>query len=519
MCESSARDRREAIPSWHGYDYQGRVAIVVALEILNEIKNNPDKITAYDLAIEDIEDFAIYYSGELRSIHQVKARANRNLTGYNEALYMLAKGITNRKDVQAYLHNSVSLDFTDWEIDLGRSLRLYCASTKDELLAKLEDEEKLKEYIKSLQKGITKNNTIDKRIDEERKALLIKIIEIDGGLDHHINLSLETVRPAIESYIADLGNENIICSENLSRIKLYRYNQSEFFLDTDNVGKVIEDSIIQYWGKEAEFKVPNVVSYRIKLQELITEHIRKRYSNPAIPRISLQRFSEILDSILKTDGAMRLLIQKDKLSSFRQSYCHQECHRTNDNCNGCDLLKKTALLEVMDFREFGKACYALCPQTTDNVLQKDATELITEPGTWECMFPVLQNVKREAELNHCRIVYDIDVQFYMLTALYFSRIRESHILKNLCNNETVDELFSSVCKNSESGLIFREIDYMIISSDYELENTELEKYNPSIFKKGHLAGWTPSYSKITGPKEVHLIKKDTFLERCSEVQA
>lgn len=156
LCESSARDRREAIPSWHGYDYQGRVAIVVALEILNEIKNNPDKITAYDLAIEDIEDFAIYYSGELRSIHQVKARANRNLTGYNEALYMLAKGITNRKDVQAYLHNSVSLDFTDWEIDLGRSLRLYCASTKDELLAKLEDEEKLKEYIKSLQKGITK---------------------------------------------------------------------------------------------------------------------------------------------------------------------------------------------------------------------------------------------------------------------------------------------------------------------------------------------------------------------------
>jgi hypothetical protein len=519
LCNPSTRDHRDAIPSWNGYDYQGRIAIVVALQVLNKIKDTPEMVAAYDFAIEDIEDFAIYYSGELKSIHQVKAKAENTIGVYNEALYMLANGISDRKNVQAYLHTSVPLTYTDWETELSRSLQEYCTSVQKELQSKLEDDEKLKEYIELLQSGITQKNTISNRIGEERKALLKKIQDIDGGLNHHNTPSIETVRQAIECYIADLTNVNIVCSGNLSRINIYPYNDTELFLSTNNVDKMIEDLIEIYWETDAEFKCSNVVNYRTKLQEHITSHVRRRYNNPATTKkISLQSFSEILDSTFQLDGAMRLLVQKDKLSNFRQNYCYRKCHGTSENCNGCSLLRKTAMLEAMDFSEFKRACYALCPQTTDNILQQNSTELITTIGTWECMFPVLRNAKQEAEINHSRIVYDLDAQFYMLTALYFSNATEDDILENLCINETVEEFFSSVRKNPESSLIFREIEYMIISADYDLGNTELEKYNPSILKRGHLAGWTPSYTKITGPKEVCLIKKDRFLEICGEEQ-
>jgi len=64
-----------AIPSWEGYEYQGHIALFVALQKIRDeiVDNNKRDFSEFSIEIEGIEDFSIKQNDKYLSIHQVKA--------------------------------------------------------------------------------------------------------------------------------------------------------------------------------------------------------------------------------------------------------------------------------------------------------------------------------------------------------------------------------------------------------------------------------------------------------------
>lgn len=64
-----------AITSWENYEYQGYIALYIALKNIYDLLQKGISISGYDLQIEGEEDFSIRKNDKYISIHQVKAGA------------------------------------------------------------------------------------------------------------------------------------------------------------------------------------------------------------------------------------------------------------------------------------------------------------------------------------------------------------------------------------------------------------------------------------------------------------
>lgn len=64
-----------AITSWENYEYQGHIALYIALKNICDLLEKGKSISGYDLQIEGEEDFSIRKNDKYISIHQVKAGA------------------------------------------------------------------------------------------------------------------------------------------------------------------------------------------------------------------------------------------------------------------------------------------------------------------------------------------------------------------------------------------------------------------------------------------------------------
>lgn len=106
-----ATDIDNAASSWSGFMYQGKVAIYVCLKIINKNLSNTELLKDYTLRIEDLEDFVILKSNNIKSIHQVKAKPTTNTIGsYNEAnLNLLGKLAKYSTIEKAYLHTATKI--------------------------------------------------------------------------------------------------------------------------------------------------------------------------------------------------------------------------------------------------------------------------------------------------------------------------------------------------------------------------------------------------------------------------
>lgn len=64
-----------AITSWENYEYQGHIALYIALRNIYDLLQYGKSISGYDLQIEGEEDFSIRKNAKYISLHQVKAGA------------------------------------------------------------------------------------------------------------------------------------------------------------------------------------------------------------------------------------------------------------------------------------------------------------------------------------------------------------------------------------------------------------------------------------------------------------
>ncbi|WP_431090647.1 ABC-three component system protein [Paenibacillus sp. 8b26] len=105
-----------AIPSWSGYQYQGKVALNVVLDYMMRI--SPEEYESHSLELEWYEDFCILNGETYVSIHQVKSYKAKGLSEYKEAIWNLLGKTLHKSCKSCYLHSSTDLD-TEEDIKKG----------------------------------------------------------------------------------------------------------------------------------------------------------------------------------------------------------------------------------------------------------------------------------------------------------------------------------------------------------------------------------------------------------------
>ena len=83
----------DAIPTWSGFNYQGKMMLLYVLELINQIAKDKNKdIGTYSVELEKTEDFCIICNSEYRSFHQVNEKKTKNIwISYSEVMDKLLK--------------------------------------------------------------------------------------------------------------------------------------------------------------------------------------------------------------------------------------------------------------------------------------------------------------------------------------------------------------------------------------------------------------------------------------------
>lgn len=509
-------DRREAIPSWNGYVYQGEIALVVLVEKMLELEKSD--LPLYSIGLEDVEDFSIYCQQKIVSIHQVKAVDKNRLSEYGEALYKLAGSLSIMEDdVKGYLHVTNKLD-ADSVSDIEKVINQYENAQINKWEQILLDEEKFKREYEVLVKGITKNNKIDQRVNNESK----EILEYAMPLENKESFSEEIARECIAKYICKMS-KSIFSKEVLKRISIYKYANEQKYIDSNNVMNYLESLLERIWNcLEIVGHDGSEEQYGRLLQEKITKYVHERYANAMLRRdIAFHEFSETLEGKLPTNGEQRLMMQKDVLINQGKMFC-DKCGKEQEDCLNCDVQKMLMWMtssnveEKENTSEFRYKAYMLSPNIQQNILD-DAVYLFNLDGLKKSTFLVLEKLFNQAELKDYIITYRFDDIYYMLTDIFCSDRDEEtdameEIYTGLTNNETVEDICCQIDRNREIAVQRMEIDAMIIGG-IEIEIDDIDNHVGRITNVKFGRDKEPSYTKITHKKKLSLIPAKSLIEK------
>ena len=107
----------DAIPTWSGFNYQGKMMLLYVLELINQIAKDKNKdIGTYSVELEKTEDFCIICNSEYRSFHQVKAYLSKDKwNSYSETMDKLLKHRAESNNPAAKCYLTVAREIKDWD--------------------------------------------------------------------------------------------------------------------------------------------------------------------------------------------------------------------------------------------------------------------------------------------------------------------------------------------------------------------------------------------------------------------
>ena len=105
----------DAIPTWSGFNYQGKMMLLYVLELINQIEQDKDE-KIYSVELEKDEDFCIICDSEYKSFHQVKAYLSKNKwNSYSKAMDKLLQHRAESSNPTAKCYLTVAKEIEDWE--------------------------------------------------------------------------------------------------------------------------------------------------------------------------------------------------------------------------------------------------------------------------------------------------------------------------------------------------------------------------------------------------------------------
>lgn len=512
-------NKRIAIPSWSGYQYQGQIAIITMLIQLVKLKGKISQIENYEIAVEDIEDFSIYNEGKLESIHQVKAEKKNTVAAYGEALYYMASELEKRgtTDVVAYLHTSEEIRCTDWKSEVIRVVDKFVPEKQQELELLLKDSDKMCAKVEELKARITKTTG---KISRNKGAVWNAICDA-ANIEKAEDITEQNLKEAIENYLKEFKKIDIQSLMDADRIRLFQYSDDCTNIRIDETEKVIEEWIGKYWGEELKEKRrgSNEV-YRRYIQELVEENVTARHvNNKTEKKISFDVFAKKLNEAISITEEQRILENKDMFFRWKKEFCNDRCNERMQ-CENCDLERKKDWFLSMELEELKNAFYMMSPHVSDDISRGNAW-LIMKNGVKYSTFRTLKALEMAEEDSAGRMIYEKEKN-YLLTDIAVDSESEHDIHGKLKYNEVLDKICEKLSQNRDFALQRMEVDSLIVyncSGESEIEDIEDLSRNT-----GRLSGMRdriedekerePSYMKITNKKQISLIDARKFIKEC-----
>lgn len=276
----------DAIPSWSGYNYQGKMMLLLTLQMINKIIfDGENSFDNWEVELEKKQDFVFIKNGVVDSLYQVKAcLSKKTLGGYEEALKKLLedRDFNNNQNAKCILISAE--DITDWDNDDNKyknEIELYMY--KDKTVSILDVIEYIKMELEKLLKSIKVNTSkediyfilcdfVDKKISKYH----------DEGKKSNYNILFSE----IIYYIKDIS----ICREEIKRLEIkesiYKYINEKIKSDTVEACDECDGDCYEKCGVSRNYELTKAValdkymsyinpmaSKEEPLESVFTEHI------------------------------------------------------------------------------------------------------------------------------------------------------------------------------------------------------------------------------------------------------
>lgn len=309
MCINMALEKEnwDATNSWSGYNYQGKIALFVVLQKINDLicEGKINEIENYSVELEWLEDFSILCRDndgiQYRTIHQVKAKDKQNINDYGDALVKLYYKVTRWGSIEtAYLHVCKPTDYKDIEWhDKVKGLIINCNQLKS-----------IQNSFINYKNSSNKKEEVEKIYKPGRKSDINKIVkEYNEKYFFNKKITVNNVDEILDKILSGLQDEITVCEneikdEDVKKIEMFSYPNHNLYCGLDEIDNLIKEQIVEYWKnsgiegwKCADQNFCNMIF--LCLQGLIDRHITQRhiqYNKTDKRSIEFTCIKKVLDS-------------------------------------------------------------------------------------------------------------------------------------------------------------------------------------------------------------------------------
>ena len=409
----------DAVPTWSGFVYQGRIAVYLAIKKIIELKDDGKilEIDKYEIEMEKCEDIAIVYKcengkHEYISIHQVKNEKGNTLSEYRKPLIqlMLEKGYwtkNGRNVPAAYLHiaNYVRTKTKDFETGYLKNLKkwkqdiLTYYNAIDKACINFTNDQKVSE---ELQEAINKDPIGIDRSEYTTQYNIVKkfckeMMEEKQPID---TIKFEEALKKLRDYLLDkLAVPNIS-----NEVTIYKYDNGSNYFDATKIFDEIVKLVKKYKGEVEEWSENQYKYLADKMLNYIDETILERHKDMqekknAKKEIPLSKLQEIMDSFVENNEkeANILALKRGYIESL-DKFC-QKCQKNNDyTCRDidCKLQQAEYRKENLGEEDFARFCYNLRPECEKKIEDRACiADLSNKDGLMESVFPVIKEISSE----------------------------------------------------------------------------------------------------------------------------
>ncbi len=501
----------EAVPTWSGYNYQGKIAIYHAIKKINEFKQNNydiEVIKNHKLEIEYFEDFAIIDENDKYiSVHQVKA--GDSFSSYDEIKKWFDKSI----------NSVVEMNYSNLSGD-----------TKAFIVA--QDEDKVYRTKKAEQLKYADTIVICNKNDlEQYKQLIHTKTSRDNNNNQEVINCIEyntltrslTIQPTYTfSNVKGCFKDYLPYDSSITRFLhvskthqwtdyIYPYDiisddgsngSLKYYCEVNEIDSLIDNQIMIYDSRTSS----QIKLIRLKLHELLAQHIADRHksyrSNPE-KCISFSEILSLLDSIsihIDSEDDAYLDLQ------YKFANCFDEYQRDlcdiGQNINN-KLIYLNSVVSNMDKEQIKLFTRLISPnkKVGNNDIQSISEKLVQEDTIKNVYFEIINELQTNTlPLTDQSVVrYSLNSKSYMVSTINENRARAKSVANAIVENYQQDPNIYSLLMNI-TDIITREINLDNITN----ESPHIHQYNNDTRER---------FMKIAN---IRLIDKDTAKAEINE---
>lgn len=414
----------DAVPTWSGFVYQGRITVYLAVKKIYELSvlGKEKEIQNYYVEMEKCEDISFLYRDEegekYESIHQVKNRAERDILKYRGPLtqLMLEKGYYikhNLGNPNAFLHVSSPICF-------GKN-----SSLKDIVKQWHCEVKAVFEKLCALQEKLKTGKNSEAMLETLASCDLGKIIKLERAEYTRLRKAIKEACDKKDSVGAERALDQMICflKENLcvcdinEKVELFTYDGEDYCSGTEIFSKIV-DCVREYKGEgaglsEDQLKYIADILLCFVSNEILERHKLLQEKKDAFCTIPLYEFENILnDSVEKNEEEANILALKRMYDDWLEQYCEICLAENENNCQ-----KERCKLQLPDYRKntlekdnFIRMCYTLNPECDKRITNRECLAgLLMRDGMLESVFPAIKRISekhfiKETDKTHIAVM-------------------------------------------------------------------------------------------------------------------